>query len=369
MDKKGNKIILITGIILLCVILFVIYYFFFGSLSRDGIKYNNPKKLVNGYVESLINKDYKESIKYIYLPDNSFVNRKDFEEYIKTKDYYNDIGDMEISSINSDGSNDFDVILKDKSGGTVEINISCVERTINDYRIDESDIYLKDYLFSVPLGTTVYIDDYEVSKELIAKKTSDQEYYLLPAIAKSEKTFKLVHKLSTKEIVVTPVESNDSYKISIELNNDELKDKAYSFIKSSWNNMWTSYYNKKSIDSVMKYFDEKYTESDVKTYYSKSFKNIRTGLTTIGEFKSYKINNIVDNPNEPSLILNDELIRVNFGYSLNWKWKYLGADSAVRMSMNRYSTLVLKIKDDSFVIYDIPDVGLFNYANRYTRDF
>ena len=37
--------------------------------------------------------------------------------------------------------------------------------------------------------------------------------------------------------------------------------------------------------------------------------------------------------------------------------------------MNRYSSIVLKVKDDSFVIYDITDEGLFNYASQYTRDF
>ena len=55
--------------------------------------------------------------------------------------------------------------------------------------------------------------------------------------------------------------------------------------------------------------------------------------------------------------------------TLKWKWKYSGANSSVKMSMNRYSSIVLRVKGDSFVIYDVSDNGLFNYTSQYTRDF
>ena len=368
MKKKGNKILLITAGILLLVIIFVIYHFFFGSLRNQSIGYNNPRKLVEGYIGTLINKDYKESIRYIYLPDDSFVNRNDFEKFIKTKYYYNEISDMTINSISDDDSNEFDVTLNDKDGNTLKITVGIIERTKNDYRIDESDIYIKNYFFSVPKNTDVFIDDYEVSKDLIAKQNNEQDYYLLPAIANNEKTFKLVSKLGEKSLVVTPVESNEANKINIELT-EEFKNRAYSFIKSTWNDMYSSYSKKVDVKEMMKYFDESFTEDDVKQYYSKSFKKISTGLTSIGKFQNYKISKMVDNPDDESIILSDELIKVNFGYTLKWNWKWRGATSSIKMNMNRYSSIVLKVKDDSFVIYEIPDVGLFNYSNRYTRDF
>ena len=67
MDKNGNRIIIITASILLLVIVFIVYHFFYGSLSNKSIKYNNPEKLVEGYIESIINKNYAESISPYFL--------------------------------------------------------------------------------------------------------------------------------------------------------------------------------------------------------------------------------------------------------------------------------------------------------------
>lgn len=369
MDNKGNKLLVIIGILLFCIICFFIYYFFFGSLSKNSIKYYNPRSMVEGYVESLIEKDYKKAIKYIYLPDNSFVNSKDFESYVKTK-YYSDVIDkMEITSIVEEEPTIYNVNLNDKNDNTLKMSINLIERTINDYRIDESDIYITDYMFSVPRNTTIYIDDYEVRKELLVRTNNDDDIYLIPAIGGFEKTFKLVNKLSTKETKVVPSNSSDIIKFNVEIDNDELKEKAYSFIKEMWNSMYNGYSKKDDVSNYMKYFDESFDESNVKYYYKTSFKKISTGLTSIGKFQSYKITNIIDNVEEPSLIISDELINVNFGYTLSWKWKFNGANSAVKMSMNRYSSIVLKIHDDSFVVYEVPDVGLFNYTSQYTRDF
>lgn len=369
MNNKGNKLLIIVAVLLFCIICFFIYYFFFSSLNKNSIEYYNPRSMVEGYVESLINKDYKKAIKYIYLPDNSYVNSKDFEEYIKTKYYYDIIDKMKITNIIEEEPTLFNIVLNDNKDNTLKISINLIERTINDYRIDESDIYITDYMFSVPKNTNVFIDNYEVRKELLVRTSNDDDIYLIPAIGAFKKTFKLVNKLSTKETDVIPSNSNDIIKFNVELNNDELKDKAYSFIKNMWNNMYSGYSKKDDVSNYMKYFDESFDESNVKYYYSKSFKKISTGLTSIGKFQNYKITNIVDNLEEPSLIISDELINVSFGYTLSWKWKFNGADSAVKMSMNRYSSIVLKIQDDSFVVYEVPDVGLFNYTSQYTRDF
>ncbi len=369
MNNKGNKALLIVAIVLICMIAFFVYYFFFSSINDSKIKYYNPKSMVEGYINALIKKDYKEAIKYIYLPDNSFVNSKDMESFIKTKYYYNDIDKMQISDVIEEEQTLYKVILSDSNENTIKININLIERTVNDYRIEESDIYITDYMISVPKNTDVFIDNYEVRKELLIKNNNDEDIYLIPAIGAFEKDFRLVNKLSTKETKVTPINSSDIIKLSIELSNNELKEKAYSFIKTTWNNMYTGYSKKDDISNYMKYFDESFKVDDVKNYYSKGFKKISTGLTSIGKFQSYKITNIIDNEEEPSIIINDELIKVNFGYSLSWKWKFAGANSAVKMNMNRYSSLVLKVKDDSFVIYEVPDIGLFNYTSQYTRDF
>jgi len=123
------------------------------------------------------------------------------------------------------------------------------------------------------------------------------------------------------------------------------------------------------IDSVKKYFDEEVMDSEIKLYYKTGFDKMKKGRTNIGEYNKYKITKIIDNKNEPSLVISDDLITLNFGYVLKWRWKYYRFDSAVRMYMNRYSSITLKVKDDSFLIYNVDDGGFFNYSSQYTRDF
>ena len=96
---------------------------------------------------------------------------------------------------------------------------------------------------------------------------------------------------------------------------------------------------------------------------------MKKGRTNIGEYNNYSLTKIIDNKDDPNMVLSDELIKLNFGYTLKWRWKYRGANSAVRMSMNRYSSVTLKVVGDSFLIHDVEDSGLFNYASQYTRDF
>ena len=48
---------------------------------------------------------------------------------------------------------------------------------------------------------------------------------------------------------------------------------------------------------------------------------------------------------------------------------YISANSAVKMSMNRYSSIILRYDGENFKIHKIVDPGLFDYVSQYTRDF
>ena len=365
-EKSIKNIIIVIGILLILVIIVIL---FFSFKESDEITYNNPKKMATNYVEALISGDYSRAFKYIYLPQDSFVNKKDFEEYVKNHNSYSKIKGKKLSEIIDNEDNSFKVSVVDDKGGIIRFDLLILDRTINDYRIDEGDIFVSDYVMNVPSNTDIYIDNVLVDKGMITRKTKNEDMYVLPAIASSTKKIKLYTPLSEKEEEIIPSSENDGTHFKIELNNDELKTKALNYIMKTWNSMYSEYTKGSKIDSVKKYFDEEVMDSEIKLYYKTGFDKMKKGRTNIGEYNKYKITKIIDNKNEPSLVISDDLITLNFGYVLKWRWKYYRFDSAVRMYMNRYSSITLKVKDDSFLIYNVDDGGLFNYSSQYTRDF
>lgn len=365
-EKRLKNIILFIGLLFILIIIVILGY----SFRDDGeIKYNNPKKMAVDYVESMTKGDYARAFKYIYLPQDAFVNKGDFEEYIKNNSSYKDIEGKHISEIVDNEDNTFKISVSDSKGNITRFEISILDRTVNDYRVDESDIFVTDYVMNVPSNTDLYIDDILVDKSMITRKTNNEDMYVLSAIAGTNKKIKLKNSISEKEIEIVPSSENDGTHYKLELNNDELKNKAYAFIKNTWNAMYSEYTKGSKMSVVKKYFDEDVMDSEIKLYYKTGFDKMKKGRTNIGEYNNYSLTKIIDNKDDPNMVLSDELIKLNFGYTLKWRWKYRGANSAVRMSMNRYSSVTLKVVGDSFLIHDVEDSGLFNYASQYTRDF
>ena len=370
MTKFNKKnIFIIIGIVLVFLTCLSIYYFMYSkSLNSSNVKYNNPKRVVKYYVESLLNDDYSTAYKYIYFPDNGFVNKNDFVNFIQTKDYYNDLKEMKLDKIIENSNTSYQVILKDKIGNIDKINVDLIARATNDYRVYEEDIYIKDWMFSAPKDSVVSIDGLNVEKSLIAKSSSVVDYYVLPAIAINNKTFKLVSNLGSKEINVNPSIDNDGISLNIEITDEEFKNKAYEYIQNTWNSLYYEYKNNNDLSVMKSYFSDDVSEEKIRKYCNEYFDKISKGTSSISSNYDYRIVRIIDNPNESSIVSGNDVVTVNFGYELSWKWKSSGSSSLNR-NMTRYSSIRLKIVGDSFKIFAIVDEGLFGYSSYYTRDF
>ena len=59
--------------------------------------------------------------------------------------------------------------------------------------------------------------------------------YIIPDISAVKKKFVLDNPLQKKTTEITPLSSNSGEKIYIELNNQELVNKAHDYIKKTWN--------------------------------------------------------------------------------------------------------------------------------------
>lgn len=374
--RKKNKYITIALLILGLILLTGICVFLFITFKEDEseIKFNNPKKIAEKYVKAIISGDFATAYKYIDMPQDMMSSKNDFENFIKNKNYYNDIEGKKYKEIREVSTDSYQVLLDDKYGNILIINVDLIQRTINDFRVSEPDYIVNGYTVSIPRGCDLYFDNVLIDKSYISKDSSNMDVYVFPNIASSKKIAKVDGYFGSKEVElnITNLEDDDSEiedtVITLEFNNAETKKKAYNFIKSTWNDMYTQYTKNSKVSKIRKYFDSRISDSDIKKVYTKAFDKISKGKTSIGKYDKYSMSKVVDGKKE-SKIHDNEFVTINFGYTLKWRWKFLNADSAVNMSMNRYSSIKLKYDGQKFTIYDIIDEGLFNYANQYTRDF
>ena len=367
MKGKMRIVLLVIALILLFSIVFGLCYTLF--YSSDELKYNNPRDLVKSYVNSLIKEDYSLSYKYINLPYNSFVNKDDYIKYIKNKGYYGELKNYnKIKNIEEESALSYLVTLVDKKDNSVKLDISLIERTVNDYRIDESELYVENFKLSVPKGTKVTIDGMVANDEVKSRGDKLTDIYILPAIAVNTKKVILENDLGKKEVDLEITSESKDEKIVMELTDNDMKNKAYNYVKDTWNRMYEDFENEKSLEEIKKYFDENVSENRIKNYYETGFNRIQTTGTSNSDFRDFDIVDMRDNPSEKNYIETNDIITLNFGYELSWNW-YNRSIFLHEDHMTRYSSIKLKVVDDSFVIYEVVDSGLFNYASPYTRDY
>ena len=370
MKNKMKTILLVLALILLFAIIFGLYFtLFYKDKNSNEITFNNPSNLVKSYVTSLIKEDYARAYKHINLPYNSFVNKNDYIKYISNKDYFKELKKYnKIKDIEEESALSYIVTVQDKDNNIIKLDVNLIERTVNDYRIDESDMYVEKFKLTVPKNTKVTIDGMVASEEVLGKGDKLNDIYILPTIAKNKKKVTLENKLGNKEIELDITDESKEETLKIELTDNDLKNKAYDYIMHTWNDMYADYEENKDVSEIEKYFDEGVSESKIKVYYETGFSKIQTTGTSNSDFRDFDIVDMRDNPNEKNYIDSDEVITLNFGYELSWNWYnrkiFLNEDH-----MTRYSSVKLKIVDDSFVFYDIIDSGLFTYASPYTRDY
>ena len=368
MIKKKLPLIIIS-VVLLIFIGVSLYIISNNNSDNSGtIPYNSPKKLAKLYVESIIKDDYSTAIKCLSLPQDSFITKEDVETYIKNKSFYKEFKEKSIKEIVEIDYNDFQFILNDKDDNTFKYNVEVNERTINDYRINEEELYIEKYKFIVPKNSKVYIDDMLVSSDFIKNSGEYEDEYVIPAIGRNKQIFKVTNKIGTKEYEIEPNEDNNNYEFIMELENKELLEKAYKFIQNAWNKMYEEYDDDNDVNKIKYLFDDKFNNEQIKGYYNKGFNNISKGTSSSSEniefvFDSYR------NGKDKNYIVSDDLIDISFGYRLEWYWHIKGYKSKVYKYMTRYSGIRLKATDDGFKIYDVLDKGLFNLANEYLKEY
>lgn len=364
--KTNKKIFLIGGIALAVVILIGII------VTLTLTKKNNPEKIAKNYVQSLIESNYEEAFTYIYLPEINFVNIEDFYDYIQSKEDYSKLPTLKITEIkeeyNSDNSGKYEVLLTNEEKRIYGLKLDLSKNHKDEWKIMENGLYLTDWSISTPGGTDLYIEGTKVNKTLITTEEDIKLTYVIPAIGQTVKKFKLDNPIESKEIEFTPTTSNSGEKIMIELTDTTLINKAYTYIKDTWNNMYKDYIDGVDISVIAeKYFDSSVTKEQINNYYTTGFNSITAGSSGYKNI-NFQMLEVVDNPNDSHYVVKEDVITINFGYKLSWQWSFTALGEENRI-MTRYSKVRLKLNGDSFKLYQIPDEDLFSRANRYTQEY
>lgn len=367
--KKSNKtLFIILGVVAAIVLITAVVggIFLLSGIVGGKANLSKPDSVAKAYVNALIKKDYKEAKKYVYIPEGGFVNDDDYLDFITRQEYTKTVVDKKVESVTelrlASDTAEYSILTKgeDKLDYTVTVPL-----VLNDgkWYVNETNLYAKDWKLTVPGGTKVTIDGEEVDKKYITGKEGNYDLYVLPAIAKESKHFELKNDLGQLESDITATNDGKTYQIDMEIKNAELVTKAHEFIKKTWNDIITAAAAKKDLSEIRKYFDDSIDTDTINVYY----KNMAGMLSeSSGKITNLKMTNVVARKDALNYVSTNDVITLNFGYTVNWTWVFLGNNN---YSMDRYSSVRLKVDGDSFKIYQVTDDKIFSWLNQFTNDF
>ena len=380
--KKNNSLlfIIIGCIIFTGIVGFCLYKFVFnkgeGLLNKKdyastSANVSETESVAIAYTNLLIQKNYADAMKLVYMPKNSIITVNDFSEFVQKEEYFAKLTNSKVTSI--------DEQLKSEKNATYSINLK--DNTDNEYSIvlklniedgkwyiQTDGFYITGWSMYVPGNSKIYIDDVLVDTILREKQNVGdnglRDYYVIPGIVEGTKKVRIETDIQNYETEFTVLKSNNNSEFNVELKDSELINKAYDKIKNAWNEMYLNYTYKKDVSTVKKFFADNMDLNQINVYYKQAFDSI-SGESRVYKNSNFNIVKISNNPNETNYVSANDIITINFGYTLSWLWNFMNETD----TMNRYSSIRLKYQDGNFLIYEITDEKLFTWANQYTHDF
>jgi len=357
LDKKTiMKIVIASVLVLSAIICFLLFHDW--GIKIDN---NNPKSVLEGYFKCLKDKDYTNAYSLAYLPDNSIVELDDFLKYISNS---KDMSDKKIVNIEriskSQTSTTYEVEFNDSSKKyKYELNML----SNGEWKIKLDDLYIEGWMVEVPGDSKLFIDNKPISKDL-SKKEKDHDIYTL-TIAPNTKKIKIETTFETSTTKIDVASSNSGEKILPEITKQNELDKALEEFKEIFNNLYNDYVKNTSKEEVLKkYYDSNFKLEDMDNFYTKNFDTLTKKGNKNNIFTNIEIESIVANPNKQSIIEGNDILRIEFGYKINFLVDYIYSGSNdLEKSMTRYSSIKLRKTSDGYKISEITDEKLFNFLS------
>ena len=368
--KKIDKNLIVRLVAVLVVVLAVAAYFIFFFEWKPKEDPSDPKSVAYTYINSIIEKDFSRSFKYAYLPNNSFVDGDDYFTFISNNKKYNNISDKKIDSVNkidkSQTNAEYEVILNDNTNYNLKLNMD----SSGNWFVVVDNLFIEDWKIEVPGGSKLYIDDTLVDNNL-AKKSDNHDIYTIPAIAPSKKEFKIVTSFDEYKTSFDVAGSNSGDKIIPELNKEDEINSSLEYIKDTWNSLYKDYLSNTPKTDVLKdYFDSSFKEEDMDKYYTKSFDSLTRKGNKNSVYTNIELSDIKINENKKSYIEGNNVIKIEFGYRVDFLVDYVYSGSTdSKEYMTRYSSIELIKDNNKYKIHKITDEKLLNYLKYIDKEF
>ena len=201
--------------------------------------------VVEFFANAVSEKKYSESIKYVYLPEDSFIYFKDYQIYVNNNNFYNELSNNKVKKIEKESNEEYAIVLDNGN----KLNVKVTKDKNGEYKVIQNDLYISNWSFEVPGESDVFIDESLVSKKLINSNNKGHDVYVLPAIASGTKKFKISNELGSFLDDVNIAGSNNGQILEVKLDNEELVNKALNYIKESYNNIIDLYSKGESYSS------------------------------------------------------------------------------------------------------------------------
>lgn len=365
--KKLDKNTIIRIVAIAVIVIGILVYFIFFHKWNFKVDNTNPKSVLEGYFNSLNEKDYAKAYSYVYVPDGALVGEDDYLTYVSNN---RDVSDKKIATLERLDKNEplttFEVVFTD-TGKKYKYNLNMLSN--GEWKLVLDDLYIEGWKVEVPGGSKLYIDNQQISSNL-SKKENEHDIYTL-TIAPTNKKFKVETNFETYSTKLDVAGSNSGEKIIPEITKDSIKDDAIEGLKKLWNNLYKDYTNSVSKEEVLKkYFDSNFKLEDMDKYYIKDFDTLTKKGNKNNVFTNIEMESILINPNKKSTIESNDVLKIEFGYKIKFLVDYVYAGSKdLEKSMSRYSSIKLRKTSDGYKISEITDEKLFNFLSYTYVDF
>lgn len=353
--NKKNSIVkyIVIGVILLLI---------GGYLFIDSIF--SPKKVAEGYFESLVNYDVNKLYGYLDLEESEFTTKKIFKELTKIDSENEKIDVVNYSLEKVEKSKDgmsatatFKYLLEgEKESETYTINlVKSKDKKLllfDNWKINTEDYeIIKNYEFRVPTGSELTIQGIKVDKKYRKESEDDIDKYVIPSL------FSLNYDIKVKMPIGITIEENISinnysnYKFDFDEHNisDKDKQKIFRAVKTSLENLYYNAKDKKTWDEVKSLFEYKDGDvSKVESTYNSLVNTFTNSTSTLNSISFTKID-----LSSASMNKNGELylsVKVTYDFSLS----YQSGDETKTNNSDDY--------DYMYLTYDYSD-GEFKLVN------
>ncbi len=273
MSKKSKLIWTIVGAVAILSCLF----YWVGKSASD------PEKVVTKYIDSISNENYAKAYECMSIEGSEFTTKDMFIKIMeeRTKTSSEKILNYTVREYPSTTPlmKTYTVSYTQPGNSYVDtMDVTLIKQPskkwlfFDDYRIAESDLIVKDYYVTVPVGTEVYIDEIKVEDKYLVKY-EDTDYaptttsYSIPYIFTGMHKVKVTSPITeAKEFdkFVEPGTAIDIYSLKL---TEEAKADACKIAEEFTEKVITSGIAKKSFDELSSYFSERADKEDMADTY------------------------------------------------------------------------------------------------------